>query len=118
MGRGHGWLGQRTKREDDSDALTEYVRSGGSTLIPPYAAPLHRESFAGLPPALVEVAEFDPLHDEGVAYARALEAAGVPVELHETRGAIHGYDLVENSPTADAVFKERSVTIQRFFARS
>ncbi|MBW2359324.1 MAG: alpha/beta hydrolase [Deltaproteobacteria bacterium] len=97
---------------------TEHARSGGSVPIPPYAAPIHRESFAGLPPALVEVAEFDPLRDEGMNYAKALEAEGVPVELREIRGAVHGYDLVEDSPTAEVAFKDRMVTIQRFFERS
>lgn len=95
-----------------------YLRGSSTTPAPAYAAPLHRESFAGLPPAFVEVAEFDPLHDEGVAYARALEAAGVPVELREVPGAPHGYDLVEDSPTSEAVYKERMVAIQRFFAGS
>lgn len=87
--------------------------SGGDA--PPYAAPLHRTSFAGLPPARVEVAEFDPLLDEGRLYGEALQAAGVPTEMREVAGAIHGYDLVENSPTAEAVFKERIAAIQRFF---
>ncbi|MDJ0849092.1 MAG: alpha/beta hydrolase [Myxococcota bacterium] len=94
---------------------TEHAKSGGRAPVPPYAAPLHRESFAGLPPAVVEVAEFDPLLDEGRQYAAALESAGVPVELREARGAIHGYDLVEGSPTAEAAFKERVASIQRFF---
>ena len=94
---------------------TDFAKSGGRAPAPPYAAPLHRESFAGLPPALVEVAEFDPLRDEGRQYAAALEAAGVPVALREVKGAIHGYDLVENSPTAEAAFKERVAAIQRFF---
>lgn len=94
---------------------SEHKKSGGSAPVPPYAAPLHRESFAGLPPALVEVAEFDPLLDEGRQYAEALRAAGVPVEAREVKGAVHGYDLVENSPTAEAVFKERMAAIQRFF---
>ncbi|MGA0095761.1 MAG: alpha/beta hydrolase fold domain-containing protein, partial [Burkholderiaceae bacterium] len=57
-------------------------------------APLHRAGFAGLPPAWVEGAEFDPLRDEGRLYAEALQGAGVPVELHDVAGAIHGYDLV------------------------
>jgi acetyl esterase len=94
---------------------SEHARSGRSAPAPPYAAPLHRESFAGLPPALVELAEFDPLRDEGRHYAEALEGAGVPVEVREVKGAIHGYDLVENSPTAEAIFQERMAAIQGFF---
>ena len=97
---------------------TEHARSGGRAPVPLYAAPLQRESFAGLPPAWIEVAEFDPLIDEGRLYAEALEAAGVPVELRRAKGAIHGYDLVEDSPTAEAMFKERLGAIQRFFGRA
>lgn len=97
---------------------SEYQRSGGSAPVPPYAAPLHRERFTGLPPAWVEVAEFDPLRDEGRRYAEALAAAGVPVEVREVKGAIHGYDLVEDSPTAEAIFEERMAAIQRFFGSS
>lgn len=91
-------------------------RSGSAGAAPPYAAPLHRASFAGLPPAFVEVAEFDPLRDEGIAYARALEKAGVPVELHVIAGGIHGYDLVEGSPTAAAALAIRLEAIRRFIA--
>ncbi|MDA3623796.1 alpha/beta hydrolase [Saccharopolyspora sp. WRP15-2] len=57
----------------------------------PGASPLRAASHAGLPPALVYVAECDPLHDEGVAYAKALEAAGVPVALEEAKGQMHAY---------------------------
>ncbi|MBW2423363.1 MAG: alpha/beta hydrolase [Deltaproteobacteria bacterium] len=96
---------------------TEYGQSGASVPIPAYAAPLHRESFEGLPPTFVEVAEFDPLHDEGVAYARALESAGVPVELREVPGAVHGYDLVEGSATAATVLEDRLAAIRRAFSK-
>jgi len=65
----------------------------------------------------VEVAEFDPLLDEGRQYAEALKAAGVPVDLREAKGTIHGYDLVEDSPTAESIFKERMAAIQRFFGK-
>jgi cation diffusion facilitator CzcD-associated flavoprotein CzcO/acetyl esterase/lipase len=54
----------------------------------PRAAPL-RGNLDGLPPACVVAADFDPLRDEGVAYARALEAAGVPVRLIRARGHTH-----------------------------
>lgn len=57
----------------------------------PLAAPMLAESHAGLPPAYVAVAEHDPLRDEGRDYARALEAAGVPVEVHGGKGLFHGY---------------------------
>ncbi len=94
---------------------SEHERGSSSAPVPRYAAPLHRENFAGLPPCWVEVAEFDPLRDEGKQYADALETAGVEVELREAKGAIHGYDLVEGSPTAEAMFKQRMAAIQRCF---
>ncbi len=52
------------------------------------AAPL-RGNLQGLPPAYIVAADFDPLRDEGMAYARALEAAGVPVRLARARGHTH-----------------------------
>jgi acetyl esterase/lipase len=54
----------------------------------PRAAPL-RGNLEGLPPACIVTADFDPLRDEGVAYARALEAAGVPARLARARGHTH-----------------------------
>ncbi|MFO0688263.1 MAG: alpha/beta hydrolase [Myxococcota bacterium] len=94
---------------------TAFARSGGAAAPPPYAAPLHRKDFTGLPPAFVEVAEFDPLRDEGIAYARALEGAGVPVALHVVEGGIHGYDLTPGSPLAARVLERRLEVIRRFF---
>ncbi|MGY8662225.1 alpha/beta hydrolase [Bradyrhizobium sp. UFLA05-109] len=55
------------------------------------ASPLRAKSLAGVAPAVVTTAWFDPLRDEGAAYARALETAGVPVRHHEGAGLIHGY---------------------------
>ena len=57
----------------------------------PRIAPLVADSHAGLPPAFIAVAQNDPLRDSGLAYAAALDAAGVPVVLDRGAGLIHGY---------------------------
>jgi acetyl esterase len=46
---------------------------------------------AGLPPALIAVAGFDPLRDEGESYAAALRAAGTPVDLRYLGALTHGF---------------------------
>ena len=63
---------------------------------PQYAAPA-QGNLSNVAKAYVETCEFDPLRDEGNAYAQALQDMGVEVSAYQDKGAIHGFDLVASS---------------------
>lgn len=63
---------------------------GGIRQPTAYAMPLLADDFSGLPPALIAVAQFDPLRDDGVLYAGRLNAAGVSAMLYYGQGLVHG----------------------------
>lgn len=80
-----------------------------------YAAPMLADSFENLPPAYVEVEEFDCLRDEGLAYAQALMAAGVPVQLEDVKGTFHGFDVFHRKNIAHAVVQKRANSLRQIF---
>ncbi len=61
---------------------------------PSYAAPALAESFEGLPPAMLAIAEFDPLRDEALEYATALLKENVSVEIHLYAETYHAFDYI------------------------
>lgn len=92
--------------EDMRKYLKMYVKDLNTAQIP-YLSPMEAPSLSSLPPAYVEVAQYDCLHDEGAEYAKALEQCGVPVELHEIKGAMHGYDIAQDSGLMNRVMEMR-----------
>lgn len=91
-----------------------HYAGGYANTLDPRLAPLQAANLAGLPPAVIVTAEFDPLRDQGAAYAQALRAAGNQAELIEGPGMIHGFfDMGRWSPGAQAIVTR---SIERFGA--
>ena len=81
-----------------------------------YAAPVKAESLAGFPAAYIETAEFDCLRDDGILYAERLRQFGVPTELNNTEGTMHGFDIVLDSPIVRACVDRRVAFLNRVFS--
>lgn len=69
----------------------------GAPAVSGLAAPARHDDLSGLPPAWIGVGNLDLFHDEDVAYAERLSAAGVACELVIVEGAFHGFDLVRRA---------------------
>jgi len=82
--------------------FTAHYLSGGAEARDAEQSPLFAQDLAGVAPAVVVTAEFDPLRDEGEAYAAKLEAAGVPVTVQRYDGMVHGFFSMSSiTPVAD-----------------
>ncbi|MDJ0948929.1 MAG: alpha/beta hydrolase [Alphaproteobacteria bacterium] len=75
------------------DWFVAHYLNGENDRTDPRFAPLRYADFTGLPPAVIVTAEFDPLRDEGAAYADALAAADIPVDYTCQAGQIHNFLL-------------------------
>jgi acetyl esterase len=105
------------KRHSHLRIAEAYLGHSPSSAVPRYASPISGD-LTGLAPAYVETPEFDPLHDQGIAYARALTDKGVVVELNEIKGGLHGFDLLaSNARISDETMGRRIQFLRRIFGR-
>ncbi len=87
--------------------------------LDPRVAPLRTADLAGLPPAFVVTCEFDPLRDEGIAYAEAMAAAGVPVRQLRARGHTHtSLTMVDVVLSGAGVREQMAGALREFFGAS
>ena len=93
-----------------------YLKNGAGDQLT-YAAPAQADDLHDLPPAFIEAAEFDCLHDEDVEFAHALERAGVDVQLYESVGTVHAYEFVKTSAITKASIAMRIELLKKAFEK-
>ena len=81
------------------------------------ASPMRCELPDMLPATYIETAEYDCLHDEGLAYARKLMQAGVDVEINETKGTFHGYDAAIDTKIVKQQISRRISFLRKGFEK-
>lgn len=80
------------------------------------AVPARRADLAGLPPAWIGVGTLDLFHDEDLAYAERLRAAGVPCDVEVVRGAFHGFDgIVPKADVSQKFFRSQCDALRGAF---
>ena len=80
-----------------------------------YLSPVIAKRFDGLPPAYIETAEYDSIRDDGIKYAELLCGAGVAVELCETKGTMHAFDVALKAPTTRKMIENRIAYMKKAF---
>lgn len=78
-----------------------------------YASPMEVDTLKEFPPSYIEVAEYDCLRDEGIAFGNRLQQEDVLVELHEVKQACHGFETATRSSLTKEAMDRRVASVQR-----
>lgn len=78
------------------------------------AVPMKNPKPEKLPPTYIETAEFDCLHDEAILYAEHIREITDYVEVHETKGTAHGYDIASKHPVTQNSIKKRITFMEKY----
>ena len=99
----------------DMEKYGKFYRPDPSVGNNVYASPIEADSLEGLPAAYVETAEFDCLRDGGILYAERLRQFGISAELYNTKGTMHGFDIVLDSLIVRECVNRRTAFLRQIF---
>ena len=103
------WNARLTKK------MWEHYLRNGDMGMRRFASPLEAVDFRKLPPAYIEVEEFDCLHDEGVRFWNKLCRAGVPARLEDVKGTFHGFDVRKDTMISRRMRRIRAEALHEVF---
>jgi acetyl esterase/lipase len=111
----HGYTGEFiwTRQSNHFGWSSILGHEPGGPDVSPYAAAARANDLSGLPPTFISTGALDLFCDENIEYARRLNRAGVPVELHVYPGAVHGFDMLPGTWLADRHAKDQLDAMRR-----
>ncbi|MDE6111441.1 MAG: alpha/beta hydrolase [Eubacterium sp.] len=104
------WNSKLTKK------MMPYYFPSNDVELAEYASAVEVENLSNLPNTYIETAEFDCLHDDGINYATRLNDSSVDVELYETKGTMHGFDMASKSSITNKSVNKRICFLKRIFS--
>ncbi len=101
--------------QEAMEVFGKYYINCEEDILNPLVSPLRIENPSNLPPGLVITAEYDPLRDEGEAYAHKLRDAGVPMVCRRYQGAIHGFTSLVSLELGRQALQETAISLRVAF---
>ena len=101
-----------------SKTTSKYTNKKGKKFPPHIISPIEYKDLSFLPPAYIEVAQYDCLRDDGILYAKKLKENNIDVILHLLENAMHGYETKYNAPKTREMIEKRIAYINEIFEKN